>query len=170
LLFVHRVDGLAPGLYCLVREPAALSLLRAACREGFHWRQPPGIDAALPLYLLWETDCRNVATRVSCDQAIGGDGFFSLGMIARFGDFIEHHGAACYRRLFWETGLIGQVLYLEAEAAGARSTGIGCFYDDSVHEVLGLRDAAFQSLYHFTVGVPVEDQRLTTLPAYEESP
>ena len=34
--------------------------------------------------------------------------------------------------------MIGQVLYLEAEAAGARGTGIGCFYDDAVHELLGL--------------------------------
>ncbi len=36
-------------------------------------------------------------------------------------------------------GVIGQVLYLEAEAAGARATGIGCFYDDPVHDVLGLK-------------------------------
>jgi hypothetical protein len=43
------------------------------------------------------------------------------------------------------------VLYLEAEAAGVRSTGIGCFFDDPVHQVFGLGDLAFQSLYHFTV-------------------
>jgi hypothetical protein len=71
-----------------------------------------------------------------------------------------------YRRLFWETGAIGQVLYLEAEAAGIRATGIGCFFDDPVHSLLGLTGRRFQSLYHFTVGGPVEDGRLTTLPAY----
>jgi len=27
-------------------------------------------------------------------------------------------------KLFWEAGLLGQVLYLEAEAAGVRGTGI----------------------------------------------
>ena len=54
------------------------------------------------------------------------------------------------------------MLYLAAEAAGARATGIGCFYDDPVHDVLGLRGHAFQSLYHFTIGMPVEDSRLTT--------
>ncbi|MGR9053408.1 MAG: nitroreductase, partial [Gammaproteobacteria bacterium] len=57
-------------------------------------------------------------------------------------------------------------LYLEAEAAGVRGTGIGCYFDDGVHEVLGLQDDAFQSLYHFTVGEPLEDTRLQTLPAY----
>jgi hypothetical protein len=62
--------------------------------------------------------------------------------------------------------MIGQVLYLEAEAAGARATGIGCFYDDPVHELLGLTGHAWQSLYHFSMGVPVEDARLTTEPGY----
>ena len=62
--------------------------------------------------------------------------------------------------------MIGQVLYLEAEAAGVRGTGIGCFFDDPVHSLLGLETQRFQSLYHFTVGHPIEDQRLTTLPAY----
>ena len=62
--------------------------------------------------------------------------------------------------------MIGQVLYLEAEAAGVRGTGIGCFFDDAVHEVFGLHGRAYQSLYHFTVGSPVEDTRLTTLPPY----
>ena len=50
---------------------------------------------------------------------------------------LRERGEWFYRRLFWECGLIGQVLYLEAEAAGARATGIGCFYDDPVHELLG---------------------------------
>ena len=58
------------------------------------------------------------------------------------------------------------MLYLEAEAAGGRATGIGCFYDDPVHDVLGLDGHAFQSLYHFTVGRPVDDTRLTTEPGY----
>jgi len=71
-----------------------------------------------------------------------------------------------YRRLHWECGWIGQLLYLEAEALGVRATGIGCFFDDVVHELLGQRDAALQDLYHFTVGGPVDDPRLTTLPAY----
>ena len=62
--------------------------------------------------------------------------------------------------------MVGQVLYLEAEAAGVRSTGIGCYFDDPVHDVLGLEDNQFQSLYHITVGVPVEDHRLQTWPPY----
>jgi len=64
--------------------------------------------------------------------------------------------------------MIGQVLYLEAEAAGARSTGIGCYFDDPVHEVLGLHGNQFQDLYHFTVGVHVDDPRLQTWAPYSD--
>ena len=52
--------------------------------------------------------------------------------------------------------MLGHVLYLEAEAAGIRATGIGCYFDDAFHEIFGLADDRFQSLYHFTVGMPVE--------------
>jgi hypothetical protein len=103
---------------------------------------------------------------VSCDQDIAADGYFSLGMLADFNGSLREHGAPFYRNLFWEAGVVGQVLYLEAEAAGARGTGIGCFYDDGVHDVLGIEGHAVQSLYHFTVGGPVEDARLTTEPGY----
>ncbi|MDH3347280.1 MAG: hypothetical protein OEM02_04155 [Desulfobulbaceae bacterium] len=34
------------------------------------------------------------------------------------------------RLLTWECGLIGQLLYLEAEATEIRATGIGCYFDD----------------------------------------
>jgi hypothetical protein len=87
-------------------------------------------------------------------------------MIAEFKGALQRFGPWFYRRLFWECGMIGQVLYLEAEVAGVRGTGIGCFFDDAVHTALGLGKEAFQSLYHFTVGHPVEDGRLMTLPAY----
>ena len=106
--------------------------------------------------------------QISCHQAIASDGCFSLGMIAEFEAPLRKHGPWFYPRLFWEAGMIGQVLYLEAEAAGIRSTGIGCYFDDPMHEVLGLQDQRYQDLYHFTVGGHVEDRRLTTLPAYPD--
>jgi len=165
-LFVHRVDGLAPGLYLLVRDPAKIGLLRAAMHRRFAWTSAPGCFEDLPLYLLEKGDARQLATQLSCRQDIAGDGVFSMGMIAEFEPSLRGYGPWFYRRLFWETGVIGQVLYLEAEVAGVRATGIGCFFDDPVHEVLGLDDATFQSLYHFTVGGHVEDARLTTLPPY----
>ena len=62
--------------------------------------------------------------------------------------------------------MIGQVLYLEAEAAGIQGTGIGCYFDDAVHDMLGIRDSHWQSLYHFTVGGGLGDARIQTMPPY----
>ena len=167
-LFVHRVDGLDSGLYMLVRDPAKLDKLKHAMHQRFDWSTPPGCPMDLPLRTLEVGDARRLATQVSCFQDIAGDGVFSLGMIAEYRDALFTHGPWFYRRLYWECGVIGQVLYLEAEAAGIAATGIGCFFDDPVHQVFGFSDLEFQSLYHFTVGGPVQDDRLTTLAPYAE--
>ncbi len=165
LIFVHRVEGLMPGVYVLIRDPAKLPLLKNAMNPHIEWIPAPGCPEKLPLYGILEGDAKKVAAQVSCHQDIAGDSAFSLGMLAEF-DGRLRQGAWWYPRLFWESGLVGQVLYLEAEAAGVRATGIGCFFDDPVHEIVALKDHTFQSLYHFTVGGPVEDPRLTTLPPY----
>ena len=132
----------------------------------FAWTSVAGCPDGLAMFLLQLGDARALAAELSCGQDIAGTGAFSLGMIAEFEPSLRRQGPWFYRRLFWEAGLIGQVLYLEAEAAGIRATGIGCFFDDPVHQVLGFDDARFQSLYHFTIGGPVEDPRLTTWPPY----
>ena len=169
-IFVHRVAGLAPGLYLLERDARIHDRLRAALRPEFLWDQPTDCPEHLRLYCLMHGDLRRTAQTVSCHQEIAADGAFSLGMIADFGQTIRHRGAWWYRRLFWEAGVLGQVLYLEAEVAGVRSTGIGCYFDDAFHELLGVTGNEFQDLYHFTVGGPVEDHRLMTLPPYAHLP
>ena len=165
-IFVHRVDDLAEGLYLLVRDPDHGASLRTKLRPAFLWQKPQGCPDFLPLYLLQQVNTQGAARMISCHQDIAADGAFALGMVAEFDASLEQYGASFYPRLFWETGLIGQILYLEAEAAGIRSTGIGCFFDDAMHEVMGIHDHSWQSLYHFTVGGPVDDPRLQTLPPY----
>jgi len=167
-LFVHRIEGLPPGHYVLVRDKTRLETFRAVCDNKFAWVHIA--ESGIPLYALTLGDCREAATNSSCFQAIAGDSAFSLGMVADFSRTLDEDGAWAYRRLFWEAGLIGQVLYLEAEAAGVRSTGMGCYFDDLVHQILGLSDNSWQSLYHFTVGGAVDDERLATHPAYAHLP
>jgi SagB-type dehydrogenase family enzyme len=166
LIFVHRVDGLKPGLYFLVRDPQKLSFIQQSMNPELTWTPVPGCPEDLPLYWLLEGDAKKLAIQISCHQDIAGDSAFSFGMLAEFEGRLREGGAWWYPRLFWESGLLGQVLYLEAEAAGVRATGIGCFFDDPVHEIIVVKGLSLQSLYHFTIGGPVEDRRLMTLPAY----
>jgi len=168
-LFIHRVQDVDPGLYFLARDPTKLDLIKDAMKKEFAWEKPPACPDNLELYRLLTGDARELSQQISCHQEIAADGCFSLGMIAEFEGPLRKYGAWFYPRLFWEAGAIGQVLYLEAEACGIRSTGIGCFFDDPMHRVLGLTGWRFQDLYHFTIGGPVEDKRLTTLPAYSST-
>jgi SagB-type dehydrogenase family enzyme len=166
LLFVHRVEDLPGGLYVLVRDPRQNALLRGSLDSRFSWTRAEGCPDALEFFCLEEGDARRVARRTSCNQDIAADGAFAVALLARYRQPLEDFGSWFYRRLFWETGAIGQVLYLEAEATGIRGTGIGCFFDDLTHRVFGIEGDDFQVLYHFTMGGPVEDRRLETHPPY----
>jgi hypothetical protein len=166
LLFVHRVEGLAPGLYAQVRDPRRKTVLQDAMDPRFAWIRSEECPNALGIFLLEKGDARLAAQQASCNQAIAADGAFAVAMIADYRRTLEDRGAWFYRRLFWETGVIGQMLYLEAEASGIRGTGIGCFFDDLTHRLLGIGDDRFQILYHFTMGGAVDDPRLQTHPPY----
>jgi SagB-type dehydrogenase family enzyme len=172
IVFVHGVEGLEPGVYALPRHAAAEHALRAGLNPDFAWRRLKTAPAHLPLWQLHVGDCRALSRTVNCHQAIGSDGCFAVSMLAEFEPLVTQN-AWRYRQLHWEAGLLGHALYLEAELAGLRGTGIGCFFDDALHELLGLRGQGFQALYHFTVGFPLADARISTLPPYpriEENP
>jgi hypothetical protein len=51
-------------------------------------------------------------------------------------------------------------------AEGMGASGIGCFLDDPLHELLGLEGSRLQALYMFTVGpVPGHPGRSGLVPA-----
>ena len=164
LLFVNRVREVQSGLYLLVRSGSrdAVGQLKADCRPDFFW-QP--VRPEFPLWLLSAGDVSYDAMEVSCHQQIAAHGAFAVAMLAPMKRVVSM-SPFMYRHLHWECGMIGQVLYLEAEAHGLRGTGIGCFFDDPVNALLGITDDTLSSLYHFTIGHPVEDRRISTLPAY----
>ena len=161
VLFVHRVEGLAKGLYTYVRNAADLESLKVAMDITFEWK-----DYSEGLYLLREGDYRGAAQMISCNQEIAKDAAFSFGMLCNFSGSLENHGAIGYKNLYHQCGAIGQMLYLEATSLGLSATGIGCFLDDEFHALLGLQDLKYQSLYHFTIGRAIVDTRITTEEGY----
>ena len=164
VLLVHRVEGVANGLYALPRSDAAATALRESLRAEFTWDTA---DPELPLFQLLQAAAAKTARTLSCHQDIASHSAITFMFVAEFEAHIAQNPAA-YRHLHWEAGMLGHVITLEAEAAGWRGTGIGCFFDDADHDVLGLTDSRFQVLYHFAVGMPLDDPRLLTLPAYDE--
>jgi nitroreductase len=165
VFFLHRVTGWSPGAYLLPRGPQALPRLAPTLAPGLLWQPVPGS----PLLRLADNPALAGTLRtLCCHQALAGDANIAIAMLAEFDLALAEQGPAGYRHLLQEAGLLGQVLYLEAEAAGHRGTGIGCFFDDALHELLGLVGSALQSLYHFTLGTAVDDPRVGSEPPYPE--
>ncbi len=167
ILFVHRVESLQKGLYALPRDLHALEPLKTAMRSEFQWQAVADCPPHLPLFQLIGADARRTAARLACQQAIAANGAFSLAMLAEF-DQVMAVGSWAYRRLMTKAGLLGQALYLGAEASGLQGTGIGCFFDDGLHELFGLQGDEYQVLYQFTVGKGTPDSRITNQLPYPE--
>lgn len=160
-IFVHDVDGFESGLYLYLRDADDLVNLKQNLDASFVWS-----EVYEHLYLLKEGDYRAIAKNISCSQDIAKDGAFSLGMICKFSSILSNENPKKYKELYYECGAIGQQLYLEATSLGLSATGIGCFLDDIMHQLLGLQESSYQSLYHFTIGRAIADMRVQTQKPY----
>ena len=101
LVFVHRGQGLEPGLYCLVRDPAAYDNLHNHLAPEATWIRQAWCPLNFPFYLLLQA------------PSLGGGS--------------DRH---------------------------------------TLHRVAEMKGHTFQDLYHFTLGGPVDDDRLVTRPPY----
>jgi SagB-type dehydrogenase family enzyme len=134
-LYIHRVDGLAPGVYRYLPEHSELQKIK-------------------------DGDQRLIASALSLGQDLAGNACLAFSMIGDFENAAHLYGDRGYRYVYFEAGAIGQRMYLAAEALGLRATGIGAFFDEQVNQYLGLRREQGQVVYHFAIGYPVPDPRL----------
>lgn len=139
ILYVHRVDGIAPGVYYFNRQTLDLTCMN-------------------------ETNVQVFAKFSSCMQDIASDGVFSVSLVADMQSAMECFGERAYRYVHQEAGFIGHMFYLTAHALKIDATGIGCFIDDEINQSL---PPGMEVVYNFTFGRALEDERLTTLPAYD---
>jgi SagB-type dehydrogenase family enzyme len=134
-LYIHRVETINPGVYRYCKQSGELELVRSG-------------------------DQRVAAAGLSLGQDLAGNACVALSMIGDFEQATALYGNRGYRYVHFEAGAIGQRLYLAAEALGLAATGIGAFFDDRVHEYLGLDESRGQVVYHFAIGHPVLDTRV----------
>jgi len=134
-LYVHLVDGLEAGVYR-------------------HWPERRELE------MIQSGDQRVAAAGLSLGQDLAGNACVAFSMIADIDRAVRAHGDRGYRYVHFEAGAIGQRLYLAAEAAGLRATGIGAFFDNEVHRYLNIGPEQGQVVYHFAIGYPVPDLRL----------
>jgi hypothetical protein len=168
IFFIHRVEGFTPGVYLLTREPRLAQQLNQSLKADFEYKTIVELTETTQLTLLAPAETgalHRTARSLHCHQDLASNACFAVGMLAEY-DAALAYDASAYRDMHREAGVIGQALYLQAELNGLGGTGIGCFFDDPVHQLLGLNDETFQTIYHFTVGLPIEDSRITTTFTY----
>ena len=154
VLYIHSVNALRSGLYLYKRSEMELQL-----KEEFAYQ-----EVEKDLFLLQEGDFRAVAKNLSCRQDIASDSALAISMVANFQDIATED--IRYKERLFEAGRIGQQLYLDATSLGYAATGIGCFFDDAIHNLLGVDTTKAQVVYNFTIGKPIVDMRLQTLEPY----
>ncbi len=164
VIFVHNVEEIDSGLYILIRNSKHKEELKNLLKDTFLWER---VDTnAGELYKLEKGDFKFLAKAISCNQDIASDGAFTMGMLAQFSNQLEQYGASKYKHLYWDCGAIGQQLYLETTSLKLSATGIGCFLDDILHDVIGLKTNHYRTLYHFTIGRALVDSRLSSKKPY----
>jgi len=134
-LYVHRVEGLAPGVYRYWPEHAELEKIK-------------------------DGDQRLAVAALSLGQDLAGNACVAFSLIGDFENAASRYGDRGYRYVHFEAGAIGQRMYLTAEAVGLGATGIGAFFDEEVNRYLDLASELGQVVYHFAIGYPVADPRL----------
>jgi SagB-type dehydrogenase family enzyme len=142
-LYAHRVHRLQPGVYRLWPERAELEQVKSG-------------------------DQRVAAAALSLGQDLAGNACVTFSMIGDLDRAAGIYGDRGYRNVHFEAGAIGHRLYLAAEALGLGATGIGAFYDDEVHRHLNLMPKQGQVVYHFAIGYPVPDPRVSASNEPEE--
>ena len=135
-LYSHSIDGLPSGVYRFRPESAELERVKSG-------------------------DQRLIAAALSLGQQLAGNACLTFSMIGDLARATDIYGDRGYRYVHFEAGAIGQCLYLAAGALGLGATGIGAFYDDEVHRHLNLTPIQGQVIYHFAIGHPVPDPRIS---------
>ncbi len=137
-LYVHRVEGLEPGLYRYWPGESAVERIRSG-------------------------DQRVAAAGLSLGQDLAGNACVALSITGDLERAARLHGDRGYRYVHFEAGAVGHRMYLAAGALGLGATGIGAFFDERAHQYLELETGEGQVVYHFAIGYPVPDPRLSAV-------
>ena len=147
ILFINRVNGLESGIYYYSRN----NLLH----HNF-------IQIEDRLYLIEKGDFSKASKFINCTQDLGEFSSVSFSFVADFKKITKNYH---YKLTLQEAGMIGHILYLEAEAKGIRGCGIGCFFDDLINDEI--LNGKLQAVYNFTIGVPLIDERIIRIDPKE---
>jgi SagB-type dehydrogenase family enzyme len=125
LVVVHRVEGVAAGLYRYDPRAHALATLRTG-------------------------DLREALTRSCLGQQKAGEAGAAIAMVAEVDRSAAARGERAYRDLLLEAGAIGERIYLAAEARRLSARNLAAFRDGELNALLGT-DGRERAVIHLTL-------------------
>lgn len=161
ILFVHRVQDLQPGMYLLSRDQKSNAGLRQQLASDFEWKPEGG---PVNFFRLQVGDFKQVTSTLWNQSELGESAIFHVMMLADF-DKSVRLDLSTYPHVFWESGMIAQVLSTEATALDHKTHHLAHFIDEQCHLMLGLRADQFRCTYMSCFGKPAESKTVYK-PAY----
>jgi len=128
-VIVHRVEGLAAGLYRYNVEAGTLERLRAG-------------------------DLSDAIAAACLEQDMAGEAAVVFAWAAVPERSKQRYRQRAYRYIYMDAGHIGENLHLAAVAMGLGCCAIGAFFDDEVNAILGLDGQEATAVYLSVVGIP----------------
>ncbi len=125
-------------------------------RSGAYWYDP----AAHAVRLAKPGHFRSEAEYLSLEQELCGNAGVTFFFLTRLKVLQKVLGPRAYRSAHIEAGIIGQGLYLAAQALDLGASGIGAYYDDDVIGFLELDEEGTAVIYDFVIGRPTDDKHL----------
>lgn len=152
---VLRVNDLPSGYYFLFRDLESKDLSLKLTNDGL------SIPKELKDYffIYQEEEMKKIAKRASedsCGQNIVYQSSFTISMFSKIQ--LDNQ----YKKVHWECGMIGQLLYNEAELHNLRGTALGCFVDDVCRKSFKLEDSPYYPFLNFTIGIPNPDYNIAS--------
>jgi SagB-type dehydrogenase family enzyme len=147
-LWVHRVEGLMPGLYRFCAQEHLLEPIARQPRAGRKATQPATGLAA---------EASGESSAEAQVAACLGQGFVARSAVTFVWTAVRdrmcwRYGQRGYRYLFLDAGHACQNLYLAAEAISCGACAIAAFSDEEVNRLLGLDGEVQFALYLAAVG------------------
>jgi len=128
-VIVHRVEGLAAGLYRYEVDTGTLERRRAG-------------------------DLSDAVASACLEQDMAGEAAVVFAWAAVPERSKQRYRQRAYRYIYMDAGHIGENLHLAAVALGLGCCAIGAFFDDEVNAILGLDGQEATAVYLAVVGVP----------------
>lgn len=148
--FINRVEGLQPGLYLLFLNDKQITSFRSQCKVTFNWTK---VSKEYQFYSLFEAPLNEMISDICLNDPFVKNSALTVSFINSFKPFITTFGVSMYQRLFWEAGMLAELIRLESRLEKVDAVSHPFYYESLFEKVMGIsHHEDFMNTYHLSIG------------------